>query len=150
MPPGLNESTIRFISKKKKEPPFLLAFRLSAYKHWLTLTPPDWAKLKLKPIDYQAISYYAAPKAASDRPKSLDDVDPKLLETYEKLGISLKEQEWLAGVAVDAVFDSVSVGTTFKEELAKQGIIFCSISEAVQTHPILIEKIFRFGCFLSR
>ena len=140
VPPGLNEETIYLISAKKKEPDFLLQWRLNAYYHWLTLTPPDWAKLKLAPINYQDISYYSAPKSKDDGPKSLDEVDPKLLETYEKLGIPLEERAALAGVAVDAVFDSVSVATTYKERLAKEGIIFGSFSEAVQTHPELIEK----------
>lgn len=139
-PPGLNEDTVRAISRKKGEPEFMLNFRLKAFRHWLGMSSPDWAHLKLTPIDYQAISYYAAPKSDDDRPKSLDEVDPKLLETYEKLGIPLKEQEWLAGVAVDAVFDSVSVGTTFKAELAKHGVIFCSMSEALQNHPALVEQ----------
>lgn len=140
VPPGLNEETIHLISAKKKEPDFLLQWRLNAYYHWLTLTPPDWAKLRLAPINYQDISYYSAPKSKDDGPKSLDEVDPKLLETYEKLGIPLEERAALAGVAVDAVFDSVSVATTYKERLAKEGIIFGSFSEAVQTHPELIEK----------
>ncbi|MCZ6564739.1 MAG: Fe-S cluster assembly protein SufB [Gammaproteobacteria bacterium] len=140
VPPGLNEETIYLISAKKKEPDFLLQWRLNAYYHWLTLTPPDWAKLRLAPINYQDISYYSAPKSKDDGPKSLDEVDPKLLETYEKLGIPLEERAALAGVAVDAVFDSVSVATTYKERLAKEGIIFGSFSEAVQTHPELIEK----------
>ena len=138
--PGLSEDIIRLISAKKNEPEFLLHWRLNAYRHWLTMTPPNWANLNLSPINYQDISYYSAPKAKDDSPKSLDEVDPKLLETYEKLGIPLQERAALAGVAVDAVFDSVSVATTFKERLANQGIIFCSFSEAVQTHPHLIEK----------
>lgn len=140
MPPGLNEEVIRFISAKKNEPQFLLNFRLKAYKHWLTMEQPDWPHLNIDPIDYQAISYYAAPKSKEDAPKSLDDVDPKLLETYEKLGIPLHERAKLAGVAVDAVFDSVSVATTFKDKLKEAGVIFCSFSEAVQEHPELIEK----------
>ncbi len=140
VPPGLNEDIIRFISAKKNEPEFLLEWRLKSYRHWLTMQQPDWAKLKLEPIDYQAISYYSAPKSKDDGPKSLDEVDPKLLETYEKLGIPLEERAALAGVAVDAVFDSVSVATTFKDKLAKQGIIFCSFSEAVQDHPDLVQK----------
>jgi len=139
-PPGLNEETIRFISKKKNEPEFLLEWRLKAYRHWLTLTEPVWPKVHYPPIDYQKISYYSAPRKRGDGPKSLDDVDPKLLETYEKLGIPLRERERLAGVAVDAVFDSVSVGTTFKEKLAEKGVIFCSFSEAVQEHPDLVKK----------
>lgn len=144
LPPGLDETVIRAISKRKNEPEFMLAWRLNAYQHWLKMTEPHWANLNYTPIDYQAISYYSAPKSDSDRPKSLDEVDPELLATYEKLGIPLKEQEVLAGVsnrvAVDAVFDSVSVATTFRETLAKQGIIFCSISEAMQQCPELIKK----------
>ncbi len=137
LPPGINEDVIRFISAKKKEPAFLLEFRLKAYRHWLTMTFPNWAQLKVDPIDYQAISYYSAPKKKLN---SLDEVDPKLLETYEKLGIPLHERAALAGVAVDAVFDSVSVATTFKGKLKEAGVIFCSFSEAVQEHPELIEK----------
>ena len=140
VPPGLDEEVIRLISAKKNEPGFLLEWRLKAYRHWLTMEEPRWAHVRYQPIDYQAISYYAAPKQKKDRPKSLDEVDPKLLETYEKLGIPLREQEMLAGVAVDAVFDSVSVATTFKEKLAEHGIIFCSFSEAVQNHPELVER----------
>ncbi|MDH3451978.1 MAG: Fe-S cluster assembly protein SufB [Gammaproteobacteria bacterium] len=140
VPPGLNEDVIRLISKKKNEPQFMLDWRLKAYRHWLTMRAPDWAKLQIEPIDYQAISYYSAPKSKTDGPKSLDEVDPKLLETYEKLGIPLHERAALAGVAVDAVFDSVSVATTFKDKLAKEGIVFCSFSEAVQDHSALIEK----------
>ncbi len=140
LPPGLDEEVIRTISAKKNEPEFMLAYRLKAYRHWLTMTPPDWAKLKIDPIDYQAITYYSAPKFNKDAPKSLDEVDPELLKTYEKLGIPLKEQEMLAGVAVDAVFDSVSVATTFKSKLAEKGIIFCSFSEALQEHPDLVKK----------
>ena len=139
-PPGLNEETIRFISHKKNEPEFLLEWRLRAYRHWLTMEQPLWPKVKYPPIDYQKISYYSAPKKKGDGPKSLDEVDPKLLETYEKLGIPLRERERLAGVAVDAVFDSVSVGTTFKETLAEKGVIFCSFTEAVQEHPELVKK----------
>ena len=138
--PGLSEETIRFISKKKNEPEFLLEWRLKAYRHWLTLTEPVWPKVHHPPIDYQKISYYSAPRKKGDGPKSLDEVDPKLLETYEKLGIPLRERERLAGVAVDAVFDSVSVGTTFKETLAEKGVIFCSFTEAVQEHPDLVKK----------
>jgi Fe-S cluster assembly protein SufB len=140
VPPGLNEDVIRLISKKKKEPEFMLEWRLKAYRHWLTMTEPTWANIHYPPIDYQATSYYAAPKTNIDRPKSLDDVDPELLRTYEKLGIPLQERELLAGVAVDAVFDSVSVATTFKEKLGEMGIIFCSFSEAVQEHPELVKK----------
>jgi Fe-S cluster assembly protein SufB len=140
LPPGLNEDVIRHISAKKNEPEFLLEWRLQAYRHWLTMRAPDWAKLNHPPIDYQAISYYSAPKSRDDAPKSLDEVDPKLLETYEKLGIPLHERAVLAGVAVDAVFDSVSVATTFRDELAKHGIIFCSFSEAAKEHPELVKK----------
>ncbi len=139
-PMGLSEDTVRFISAKKSEPEWLLEWRLKAYRKWLEMPEPDWAKLDIKPIDYQASYYYAAPKSMEDRPQSLDEVDPKLLETYEKLGIPLREQEMLAGVAVDVVFDSVSVGTTFKAKLAEEGVIFCSISEAVQDHPELVKK----------
>ncbi len=138
-PPGLNEDTIRLISKKKNEPEWLLEWRLNAFRHWLTMTEPKWAHVHHAPIDYQAISYYSAPKSDKDRPKSLDEVDPKLLETYEKLGIPLREQEMLAGVAVDAVFDSVSVATTFQEKLAEVGVIFCPFSEAVREHPELVK-----------
>ncbi len=140
VPPGLDEDIIRFISKKKEEPEWLLEWRLKAYRHWLTMSAPTWGHLKVDAIDYQAISYYSAPKSNSDAPKSLDEVDPKLLETYEKLGIPLQEQKMLAGVAVDAVFDSVSVATTFKEKLADAGVIFCPFSEAVKEHPELIRK----------
>jgi Fe-S cluster assembly protein SufB len=140
LPPGLNEDVIRAISLKKNEPEFMLEWRLKAYRHWLTMTEPHWAHLNYKPVDYQKIIYYSAPKAVKDRPKSLDEVDPELLRTYEKLGIPLREQELLAGVAVDAVFDSVSVATTFKDKLAEAGVIFCSFSEAVQKHPELIKK----------
>ena len=140
IPPGLNEDVIRHISAKKNEPDFLLQFRLKAYRHWLTMKEPVWAHVDFTPVDYQAISYYAAPKSMDDAPKSLDEVDPKLLETYEKLGIPLHERARLAGVAVDAVFDSVSVATTFKDKLAEVGVVFCSFSEAVKTHPELIKK----------
>lgn len=139
IPPGLNEDVIRLISAKKYEPEFLLNWRLKAYRHWLTMKEPDWAKLDYPPIDYNAISYYAAPKQKKEL-KSLDEVDPKLLETYNKLGIPLHEQKMLAGVAVDAVFDSVSVATTFKDELKKHGVIFMPFSEAVLKHPDLIEQ----------
>jgi Fe-S cluster assembly protein SufB len=139
-PPGLNEEIIRFISAKKHEPEFMLEWRLKAFRHWLTLTEPTWPKVHYPPVNYQSIVYYSAPKKKGTGPKSLDEVDPKLLETYEKLGIPLKERERLAGVAVDAVFDSVSVGTTFKEKLAEKGIIFCSFSEAIQEHPDLVKK----------
>ena len=137
LPPGLDEDVVRFISKKKGEPEWMLEWRLSAYQHWLTMTPPEWAKLEIAEIDFQASSYYAAPKNA---PKSLADVDPKLLEAYDKLGVPLHERARLAGVAVDAVFDSVSVGTTYKAELAKAGVIFCSMSEAIREHPELVKK----------
>ncbi|HEY5719808.1 MAG TPA: Fe-S cluster assembly protein SufB [Gammaproteobacteria bacterium] len=139
LPPGLNEDVIRQISAKKGEPQFMLDWRLAAFRHWQTLKEPQWASVGHAPIDYQAISYYSAPKSNKDRPQSLDEVDPELLRTYEKLGIPLKEQEILAGVAVDAVFDSVSVATTFKGKLKEQGIIFCAFSEAVHEHPELVE-----------
>jgi Fe-S cluster assembly protein SufB len=138
--PGLSEDVIRLISKKKEEPEWLLEWRLEAYQHWLTMETPEWAHVHHEEIDYQAISYYSAPKSKDDGPKSLDEVDPKLLETYEKLGIPLQEQMMLAGVAVDAVFDSVSVATTFKGKLADAGVIFCSFSEAVKDHPELVKK----------
>lgn len=138
-PKGLNEDVIRFISAKKGEPEWLTEFRLKAYRHWLTMVEPEWAMLHYPPIDYQDIYYYAAPKG-SGAPKSLEDVDPELLKTYDKLGVPLHERAMLAGVAVDAVFDSVSVVTTFREKLAKQGIIFCSISEAVREHPDLVKR----------
>ena len=139
-PKGLNEDIIRFISAKKEEPDWLLEWRLKAYRHWLTMDEPDWAKVGYDKIDYQDLHYYAAPKNI-DRPKSLDEVDPELLKTYEKLGIPLKEQELLSGVvAVDAVFDSVSVATTYKAKLTEMGVIFCSISEAVREYPEIVEK----------
>jgi Fe-S cluster assembly protein SufB len=138
--PGLNEEVITFISKKKNEPEWLLEWRLKAFRQWLKMDEPVWAHVDYTPIDYQAISYYSAPKSKDDGPKSLDEVDPKLLETYEKLGIPLHEQKMLAGVAVDAVFDSVSVATTFKSKLAEAGVIFCSFSEAVQDYPDLVKK----------
>ncbi|MCI0454299.1 MAG: Fe-S cluster assembly protein SufB [Candidatus Dadabacteria bacterium] len=140
-PRGLNEDTIRLISSKKNEPDWLLEWRLKAYNHWCTMKEPRWQNVHYSPIDYQAISYYAAPKK---KPNSIDEVDPELLKTYEKLGIPLNEREMLAGVAVDAVFDSVSLITTFKEKLAELGIIFCSISEAVQEHPDLVRKYLGF------
>jgi Fe-S cluster assembly protein SufB len=140
VPPGLDESVIRHISRKKNEPQFLLDWRLKAYEHWLEMREPRWAHVHHAPIDYRGISYYSAPKSKEDAPKSLDEVDPKLLETYDKLGIPLHERARLAGVAVDAVFDSVSVATTFKDKLADAGVIFCSFSEAVQEHPELIER----------
>ena len=140
VPPGLDEDVIRLISRKKREPEFLVEWRLKAYRHWLTMSEPGWANVTHSPIDYDGISYYSAPKSKDDGPKSLDEVDPKLLETYEKLGIPLEERAALAGVAVDAVFDSVSVATTFKDRLAEQGIVFCSFSEAVRERPDLIEQ----------
>jgi len=140
-PPGLNEDTVRFISAKKKEPEWMLEWRLKAFEAWKEMKEPNWAKVDYPPIDYQSISYYSAPKSDDDKPKSLDEVDPKLLETYEKLGIPLSEQKILAGVvAVDAVFDSVSVATTFKKTLEEKGVIFCSISEALKNHPELVKK----------
>ena len=138
LPPGLNEDVIRAISAKKDEPEFMLDWRLGAYRNWLTMQVPKWAHVNYPPIDFQAISYFSAPK--TDGPKSLDEVDPKLLETYEKLGIPLEEQKALAGVAVDAVFDSVSVKTTFQDTLAEAGVIFCSISEALRDHPDLVRQ----------
>ena len=138
--PGINEDIIRLISEIKEEPQWLLKWRLKAYQHWLKMKEPEWAHVHHDPINYQSISYYSAPKRKEDGPKSLDEVDPKLLETYEKLGIPLHEQQMLAGVAVDAVFDSVSVATTFKEKLSEAGVIFCSFSEAVRNHPELIKK----------
>jgi Fe-S cluster assembly protein SufB len=140
LPPGLDHDVVRQISRIKNESKFLLDWRLRAFDHWLTMTEPGWAHVHHKPIDYQAISYYSAPKRDEDKPQSLDEVDPKLLETYEKLGIPLHERAALAGVAVDAVFDSVSVATTFKSKLADAGVIFCPFSEAVQQHPELVEK----------
>ena len=140
LPPGLHEDTIRAISLRKREPAFLLQWRLAAFARWQKMEPPNWGKLNIAPIDLQSLSYYSAPKSHKDGPKSLADVDPKLLETYEKLGVPLHERAKLAGVAVDAVFDSVSVGTTFREQLAKVGVIFCSFSHAVQHHPELIER----------
>ena len=137
LPPGLNEDIIRALSALKEEPEWMTEWRLAAYRHWLTMPMPHWAKLKIAPIDFQAISYYAAPK---NRPKSLDEVDPKLIETYDKLGVPLHERARLAGVAVDAVFDSVSVGTTFRKELAEAGVIFCSMSEAIKEHPELVRE----------
>ena len=143
-PRGLNEDIIRLISSKKNEPPFMLEWRLKAYRHWVKMEKsegePKWANVKYPPIDYQNIIYYSAPKQKTDGPKSLDEVDPKLLETFEKLGISLSEQKRLSGIAVDAVFDSVSVATTFKEKLSELGIIFCAFSEAVENHPELVQK----------
>ena len=140
LPRGLSEETVRLISAKKNEPEFLLEWRLAAYRRWLEMEPPRWASVHHPPIDYQDIIYYSAPKSQKDGPKSLDEVDPELLKTYEKLGIPLHERAILAGVAVDAVFDSVSVATTFKDKLAEKGIIFCSFSEAVQEHPDLVRQ----------
>ncbi len=137
LPPGLDEDTIRALSAVKHEPQWMTEWRLEAYRHWLTMAKPDWAKLNIDPIDYQAISYYAAPKK---QPKSLDEVDPALLETYEKLGVPLHERAALAGVAVDAVFDSVSVGTTFRKQLADAGVLFCSMSEAIREYPEIVQK----------
>jgi Fe-S cluster assembly protein SufB len=140
VPKGLSEDVIRLISAKKNEPEFMLEWRLKAYRHWLSMTEPTWSNVHYPKIDYQDIVYYSAPKSDKDRPKSLEEIDPEILKTYEKLGIPLKEQEMLSGVAVDAVFDSVSVATTFKEKLGELGIIFCSFSEAVHNHPELVKK----------
>src|SRR3990167_7801543 len=137
---GLNEEVIRLISAKKQEPLFMLEWRLQAFRQWQTMTPPTWAHIHHPPIDFQNIIYYSAPKVSKDNPKTLDEVDPKLLETYRKLGIPLHEHSRLAGVAIDAVFDSVSVATTFKVKLAEVGVIFCPFSEAVQKYPELIER----------
>jgi Fe-S cluster assembly protein SufB len=139
-PPGLNEDVIRALSAKKEEPEWMLEWRLKAYRHWLTMEEPTWANVHYTPVDYQSISYYAGPKPKGSGPKSLDEVDPEILKTYEKLGIPLHERAILAGVAVDAVFDSVSVATTFKEKLAEVGIIFSSFSEAIRNHPELIQE----------
>jgi Fe-S cluster assembly protein SufB len=138
-PPGLDEAVVRAISARKEEPDWLLQWRLAAFRHWRTQTPPEWAHLAFPPIDFDAISYFSAPRRGS-RPKSLDEVDPALLATYEKLGIPLHERAALAGVAVDAVFDSVSITTTFKDKLLEAGVVFCSISEAVHTHPELVRR----------
>ncbi|HEX7762683.1 MAG TPA: Fe-S cluster assembly protein SufB, partial [Cellvibrio sp.] len=140
LPPGLNEDVIRFISAKKNEPEWLLEWRLKAYQSWLEMTEPEWAHVKYDDIDFQAVSYYSAPKSMDEKPKSLAEVDPELLRTYEKLGIPLHEQAALAGVAMDVVFDSVSVVTTFREKLLEVGVIFCSISEAVHKYPELVKK----------
>ena len=140
LPVGLNEAVIRLISAKKEEPPFMLEWRLQAYRHWLTMSEPSWSTVQHPPIDYQSISYYSAPSSRKDGPQSLADVDPELLRTYEKLGVPLQEREMLAGVAVDAVFDSISVATTFKDKLGELGIIFCSFSEAVREHPELVRQ----------
>jgi Fe-S cluster assembly protein SufB len=140
IPSGLNEDIIRLISAKKDEPPFMLEWRLKAFRHWLTMREPHWQNVSYPPIDYQDVTYYSAPKTNADAPKSLDEVDPQLLETYEKLGIPMRERELLAGVAVDAVFDSVSVATTFKAKLGEMGIVFCSFSEAVREHADLVQR----------
>lgn len=139
-PPGLNEDIINAICDKKNEPQWLRDWRLKAYRHWLTLKEPQWPNFPYGPIDYQALSYYTAPKTVTDGPKSLDEVDPELIKTFERLGIPLSEQKRLSGVAVDAVFDSVSVGTTHQSELEKVGVIFCSMSEAIENHPDLVKK----------
>ena len=141
-PKGLNEDVVRMISAKKNEPEFLLEWRLKAYRHWTKLSgqEPEWAKVNFPPIDYQDLHYYAAPVSTTDGPKSLDEVDPELIEAFDKLGIPIEEQKKMTGVAVDAIFDSVSVATTYQESLEKAGVIFCSVSEAVQTHPELVEK----------
>ena len=139
-PKGLNEEVIRFISNIKKEPDWLLQWRLKAFERLKVLKEPDWQKPKYPKIDYQDLYYYSAPKSFKEKPKNLEDLDPKLLETYKKLGIPLQEQKRLNGIAVDAVYDSVSVATTFKDTLTKKGIIFCSISEAIQKHPDLVRK----------
>jgi len=139
-PPGLDENVIRALSTKKNEPEFMLDWRLSAFQRWQEMVEPSWAHVSYQPIDFQAISYYSAPRSVGDGPQSLDEVDPKLLETYNKLGIPLQEQKFLSGVAVDAVFDSVSVATTFKSKLAEAGVIFCPFSEAVQEHPELVRR----------
>lgn len=140
LPPGLDEDVVRFISGKKNEPEWMLEWRLKAYRAWREMVEPEWAHVSYPKIDFDAVSYYSAPKSMADRPKSLDEVDPELLETYKKLGIPLHEQEALAGVAVDAVFDSVSVATTFRSKLKEAGVIFCSISEAVKEYPELVQK----------
>lgn len=141
-PRGLNEDIIRLISSKKNEPEWMLEYRLKAYRHWLTMTEPTWANVEYDPIDFQDIIYYSAPKRKTDKPKSLEDLDPELLRTFERLGIPLAEQKRITGVAVDAVFDSVSIATTHQEELKKYGVVFCSISEAIQNHPELVKKYF--------
>ena len=139
-PLGLNEDIIKFISNKKNEPEWMLEYRLKAYKHWLTLEEPTWAHVVYEPMDYQKICYYSAPKKNPNEGKSLEDLDPELLKTFERLGIPLSEQKRISGVAVDAVFDSVSVGTTHQDILEKHGVVFCSISEAIQDHPELVRK----------
>ncbi len=140
IPRGLSEDVVRLISAKKREPDWLLEWRLKAYRTWLTMREPAWQNVHYPPIDYQDMVYYSAPKPRADGPKSLDEVDPEVRRTFEKLGISLNEQKRLTGVAVDAVFDSVSVATTFKEKLGELGIVFCSFSEAVRTHPDLVRR----------
>lgn len=140
LPRGLSEDVIRLISERKQEPEFMLEWRLAAYRHWLTMTEPHWASIEHPPIDFQDIAYYSAPLTQANRPKSLDEVDPELLRTYEKLGVPLQEREMLAGVAVDAVFDSVSVATTFRRQLGELGIVFCSFSDAVRDHPDLVRQ----------
>jgi len=140
VPPGLDEDTIRLISSRKNEPDWMLESRLTAYRHWLTMDEPDWAHVQHPPIDFQAISYYSAPKKKGEGPNSLEEVDPQLLDAYNKLGIPLEEQKALAGVAVDAVFDSVSVATTFRKNLADAGVIFCAMSEAVREYPALVQQ----------
>ncbi len=140
IPPGLSEAVVREISRRKNEPEFLLNFRLKAFEAWKSMKMPTWQNLNIEPLDFQSISYFSAPKSKKDGPKSLDEIDPKLLETYKKLGIPLHEQKMLAGVAVDAVFDSVSVATTFKEKLSEAGVIFCSFSEAAKSYPDLVER----------
>ncbi len=140
LPPGLGEDTIRALSAKKQEPEWMTEWRLAAYRHWLKMTEPHWANVTYHPIDYQAITYYSAPKSLKEGPKSLEEIDPEILRTYEKLGIPLEEQKMLAGVAVDAVFDSVSVATTFRQTLADAGVIFCPISEAIREYPDLVQK----------
>ena len=149
IPKGLSEDIIRLISKKKEEPEFMLEWRLKAYRHWLTLEEPTWPNLKISPVNYQDIIYYSAPKQAK-KLQSLDEVDPELRNTFEKLGISLDEQKRLSNVAVDAVFDSVSVATSFKGKLSELGIIFCSFSEAVKRASGFGKKIYGFGCTLYR
>ena len=137
---GLNEDIVRIISSKKNEPGWLLEYRLSAYRQWLKMEEPHWAHAEYKPINYQDLYYYSAPKSMAEKPKSLDELDPELLKTFERLGIPLTEQKRISGVAIDAVFDSVSLGTTHKETLEKHGVVFCSISEAVKTHPEIVQK----------
>jgi Fe-S cluster assembly protein SufB len=146
IPRGLSEDTVRMISAKKNEPEFMLEFRLKAYRKWLTMAEPDWPNVDYPPIDYQDIVYYSAPKQTKEKLNSLDEADPALLETFEKLGLPLSEQKRLANVAVDAIFDSVSIGTTYKEKLAEHGVIFCSISEAMHEHPELVEKYLGTWC----